>query len=164
MTSSTIKYLLPIGNKPVKPSLLDRVKKVFYRQFIDDGRQRIVTEHLPNATTLRFAEHVEFKLYTSLTSHSYFRIKLITADTVIVVDERLAGTSWAEWYQIFCRSDNLCHSAIQAIDEMLVQYQKAIQVNANLLVSFKINGEKSSLEKIRKIRERLDWHASYMRF
>lgn len=164
MTSSINKYLLPISNKPVKLSLRDRVKKMFYRQFIDDGRQRFVTEHLPNATTLRFAEHVEFKLYTSLMSHSYFRIKLIMADTVIVVDERLNHTAWAEWHEVLCRSKNLCHAAVQAADTMLEQYENLVQCHANLPVSLKINGRLVSLQKIKQIRNHLDWHGTYMRF
>ena len=164
MTSSINKYLLPIGNKPVKLSLQDRVKKAFYRQFIDDGRQRIVTEHLPNATTLRFAEHVEFKLYTSLMSHSYFRIKLITADTVIVVDERLNRTAWAEWHEVLCRSKNFCHSAIQALDGMFEQYKAATKCNPLLPVFFVINGESVSLQKTQEIRDHLEWQGTYMRF
>ena len=164
MTSSINKYLLPVGNKPAKRSLRDRAKKVFYRQFIDDGRQRIVTEHLPNATTLRFAEHVEFKLYTSLMSHSYFRIKLIMADTVIVVDERLNRTAWAGWHEVLCRSDNFCHAAVQAADTMLEQYENLMQCHANLPVSLKINGRLVSLQKIKQIRDHLEWHGTYMRF
>lgn len=164
MASSIAKFLPAIGKKPTKIALLGRVTQMFYRQFIDGGRERVLTEHLPNEPMFRFAKSVEFQLNTSLMSHSYFRIKLIMADTVIVFDERLVGTAWAQWYQILCRSNNLCQSAIQATDEMLGQYEKVIQSNSEILVSFKINGEKSSLEKIRKIRYRLEWHATYMRF
>ena len=164
MTSSINKYLLPVGNKPAKLSLRDRVKAAFYRQFIDDGRKRITTEYFPAAATFRFAEYVEFKLYTSLTSHSYFRIKLVMTDVVIVVDERLNDISWAPWHQILHRSDNFCHSAIQALDGMLEQYKSATKCNPLLPMFFAINGESVSLQKMQEIRDHLEWHDTYMRF
>lgn len=164
MTSSINQCLPHIGKKPAKISLRDRVKAAFYRQFIDDGRKRITTEYLPNATTLRFVGHVEFKLYTSLTSHSYFCIKLIMADTVIIVDERLHDTSWARWHQILHRSDNFCHAAVQALDDMLEQYMAVIKCNPSLSVFFAINGESVSLQKMQGIRDHLEWHGTYMRF
>ena len=72
MASSINQYLPHIGKKPAKISLQERVKNAFYRRFLDGGRKRIRTEYFPAAATFRFAEHVEFKLYTSLMSHSYF--------------------------------------------------------------------------------------------
>ncbi|MFO0764190.1 MAG: hypothetical protein U0518_05050 [Candidatus Gracilibacteria bacterium] len=164
MTSSINQYLPHIGKKPAKISLQERVKNAFYRRFLDGGRERFTTEHLPNATTLRFAEYAEFKLYTSLMSHSYFRIKLIMADTVIVIDERLHDTSWARWHQILHRSDNFCHAAVQALDDMLEQYTAVIKYNPLLPVFFAINGESVSLQKMQKIRDHLEWHGTYMRF
>lgn len=164
MTSSINKYLLPVGNKPAKLSLWGRVRKEFYRQFIDDGRKRITTEYFPAAATFRFAEYVEFKLYTSLTSHSYFRMKLVMADVVIVVDERLNDISWAPWHQILHRSDNFCHAAVQALDAMLEAHTQVVKCNSTLPVFFVINGDSATLQKMQEIRDHLEWHDTYMRF
>ena len=164
MASSINQYLPHIGKKPAKISLQERVKNAFYRRFLDGGRKRIRTEYFPAAATFRFAEHVEFKLYTSLTSHSYFRMKLVMADVVIVVDERLNDISWAPWHQILHRSDNFCHAAVQALDTMLEVHTQVVKCNSTLPVFFAINGESVSLQKMQEIRDHLEWHGTYMRF